>query len=163
MKQGRDRNDHNTGDLLSWEPPEVVKRYDERRIKTATMRARIAHAVSETLTDSDKSREIIAEEMGAFLGGEVSKNMLDAYASEAREDHTISFVRLLALIHVTNDVRPLQVGAEMFGHLVVDDKFMKFIELGMMVERGEKLQRLNEDADKAIKGLIRDVRAGAGS
>lgn len=109
MTRGRDRNDDRTGDLLSWEPPVVVKRYDEQRIKTATMRARVAHAVSETLSESEFNRDTIASKMSEFLGEEVSKNMLDAYASEAREEHTISYVRLLALIYVTNDVRPLQV------------------------------------------------------
>lgn len=160
MTRGRDRNDDRTGDLLSWEPPEVVKRYDERRVKTATMRARIAHAVSETLSESRLNRDAIASKMSEFLGEEVSKNMLDAYASEAREDHTISYVRLLALIHVTNDVRPLQVGAEMFSHLVVDDKYMKFIELGMQVERREHIQRADEDVEKRINLLIKDVRSG---
>ncbi len=163
MKQGRDRNDHLTGDLLSWSPPEVVKRFDDQRIKTANMRARIARAVSETLTESELSREEIAEHMAVFLGEECSKNMLDAYASEAREDHTIPYLRLIALVHTTGDVRLLQIGAELFGHLVVDNKFMKFIELGMMVERGETLQRLNDDASNAIKTLLKDVRAGASS
>lgn len=160
MTQGRDRKDDRTGDLLSWQPPEVVKRYDEQRIKTATMRARIAHAVSETLSESTFNRDDIASKMSEFLGEEVSKHMLDAYASEAREDHTISYVRLLALIHVTGDVRPLQIGAEMFGHLVVDDKYMKFIELGMQVERGEHIQRAHDDVKTRINSLIKDVRSG---
>lgn len=158
MTRGRDRNDDRTGDLLSWEPPEVVKRYDEQRIKTATMRARIAHAVSETLSESKLSREVIASRMSEFLGEDVSKNMLDAYASEAREDHTISYVRLLALIHVTEDVRPLQVGAEMFGHLVVDDKYMEFIELGLQADRRDQALQIASDAEQGFNLALKTVR-----
>ena len=141
MRQGRDPHDKMTEDLLSWTPPAVIRRYDEHRVRTSTLRARIATAVAETLRDYAASRDDIAAAMSEWLEESVTKNMLDAYASEGREDHTIPFIRLLALIHVTGDVRLLQIGAEMFGHLVVDDRFLGFIELGMKFERGERLQR----------------------
>ncbi len=160
MTQGRDRHDTNTGDLLSWEPPAVVRRFDETRIRKATLRARVAGAVSETLKDCELGREEIAERMSEWLGEEVTKNMLDAYASEAREAHTITYHRLVALIHVTGDVRPLQTGAEMFGHLVVDNKFMKFIELGLKTERSERIKRLDSELDNEIKAALREIRSG---
>jgi len=160
MTQGRDRHDRNTGDLLNWEPPVVVNRFDESRIRKATLRARVAGAVSETLKECELGREEIAARMSAWLGEDVTKNMLDAYASEAREDHTITYHRLVALIHVTGDVRPLQIGAEIFGHLVVDNKFMKFIELGLKTERSERIKRLDSELDNEIKSALRDIRSG---
>jgi len=66
----------------------------------------------------------------------------------------------VALIHVTGDVRPLQIGAEMFGHLVVDNKFMKFIELGLKTERSERIKRLDSELDNEIKSALRDIRSG---
>ncbi len=158
MKQGRDRNDNMTGDLLDWKPPSVIKRFDDDRIKAATVRDRIAHAVAETFSESTLSREQIAQKMGEFLGEPVTKNMLDAYASEAREDHTIPYHRLLAIVHATGDIRPLQLGAELFDFLVVDARYGKLIDLGLMVERAEKLDRENKVTGQAVKYLLKEVR-----
>lgn len=62
---------------------------------------RVSSAVGLCLKDDERSREEIAGAMSALLGDEVTKGMLDAYASEAREGHSISFHRFLALIAVT--------------------------------------------------------------
>jgi len=134
------RGDTDTLDLLNdWKPPEIVKRYDPKVVQTVTLRARIAHAIAETMKTSGLTREKIAEEMSAWLGEDVSVNMLDAFASEAKETHTISFVRVLALIHVTGDVRMLNVGAELFEHAVIPEKFTAAVEEAMLSEKIESL------------------------
>jgi len=97
------RGDTRTLDLLDWEPAPIVEAFAPERVRCSNLRAKIARAASETLTDSPFSRAIIAKDMGLWLGEEVSENMLNAYASMAREDHTISYLRLLALVHVTGD------------------------------------------------------------
>lgn len=91
------RRDTRTLDLFSdWTPPAVVDRPDERVLRARTLRERIALAVAEVLEASDKPREQIAEEMTDYLGGEtVSKAMLDNYASQAKDEHTISFARMV--------------------------------------------------------------------
>jgi hypothetical protein len=61
----------------------------------------IAASVSRALRDDDRSRESIALAMSELLGEEVTRWMLDAYASEARETHNISAGRFYALIAVT--------------------------------------------------------------
>ena len=48
-----------------------------------------------------RSREVIAAEMSALLSEDVSKGMLDAYASPARAEHKVPMSRFLALIAVT--------------------------------------------------------------
>lgn len=137
----KQRGDRATLDLLSWEPPEIVERYDEHRVRAATLRARLAKAVSETLTESRLKREEIARGMSEWLGEDVTKHMLDAYASEAREDHTIPYLRLLALVHVTGDVRLLQLGAEMFAHSVIEDRYLAWVEIGQLAETRDEIER----------------------
>lgn len=61
----------------------------------------IAANVSRILRDDDRSREDVARAMSLLLDEEVTRFMLDAYASEARENHNISAGRFLALIAAT--------------------------------------------------------------
>lgn len=153
MPQGRDKS---TLDLFSWEPPELVKRYEEKRVRSPSLKARIARAVRESLKECSRSREQIAVQMSEWLGEEITKNMLDAYASEAREEHTISYLRLLALVHVTDDARLLQLGAEMFGRSVVEDRFLPWVEVGQLADR-------QADIAKALDAAKRQARKGVRS
>ncbi|WP_316978009.1 DNA transposition protein [Shumkonia mesophila] len=137
----KSRDDRQTMDLLDWQPPTLVKRYEEQTVRASTLRARVAHAVSATLRDSGRDRDEVAAEMGAWLGENVTRNMLDAYASEARREHTIPFLRLLALVHVTGDVRALQLAAEPFGHSVIEDRFLPWVEVGQLAIKKEEIAR----------------------
>ena len=126
-------------DLLDWKPPVAVEAFEERRVRAASFSAKISLAVSEALKDCAFSRDEIAAEMSAFLGEDVSKAMLDAYASQAREDHRINVVRFLALVHATHDKRLLELLAGMFGWAVVDRKYLPLIELAAIRERADEL------------------------
>ncbi len=156
------RRDPNTLDLFTdWKPDEVVQRFEPERVRTATLRARIARAVSETLKDCGRPREEIAAEMSAWLeDDEVTKNMLDAYASEARDRHNITYERLLALVHVTGDVRPLQMGAEMFAHVVTHERYLQWIEVGMEADRKEEAIRAAEERERRFDLVLRTARRG---
>lgn len=135
-----------TFDLLAWleaqQPAVEIQRYDERRVRAVTMRGRIARAVSETLRDCGVARAEIAERMSQWLGEEVSINMLNAYASEAREDHTIPFLRLLALVDATGDERLLQIGAEAVGQLVVSKDAVAWLNDAADEARVQKVERM---------------------
>ena len=135
------RDDRTLDIFEDWNPPDPVKRFDEFLIKTATLKSRIARAVSETLNDFCQSREEVAAHMSAYLAETVTENMLNAYASEARASHTIPFHRLLALVHVTEDVRLLQVGAELFGHSVIEDRWLDWVKVGQLADRKESIDR----------------------
>lgn len=155
----KQRGDRETLDLLAdWTPPEVVKRYEEERVRTSTLRAKIARAVAETLHDCEPSRDEIAAAMADWLGEDVTKNMLNNYASEAQEDHTIPYLRLLALIHVTGDVRLLQIGAEMFGHVVADGKYLEWIRVGMEADRRDQAKKVQEECDREFDLALRNAR-----
>jgi len=131
----KQRGDTDTLSLLDWQPPEperLVERYPEPQVRAGTLRGRIAKAVSETLRHAEQSREDIAAAMSDWLGEDVTKNMLDAYASQSREDHTIPYLRLLALTHVTGDTRLLQLGAELFGRAVIEERWLDWVRVGQM-------------------------------
>lgn len=130
--------DTRTLDLFSWEPPEIVPAYDEGRLKSASLRARIARGVAATLKDCEMSREAVADAMGDWLGEDVSKNMLDAYASESRDEHTIPFLRVLALVQVTGDVRLLTLGAETSGHAVIEERYLGAVYEAMWTAEEER-------------------------
>ena len=141
----RARKDTQTLDLLAWEPPQVAVRYegqDARDVRGATLSARFARAISKALSDIERhgnSREEIAAEMSDYLGEDVSKAMLDAYASEARNSHNINLPRFAALIHVTGDHRLLSLLPEMFGFAVVDEQFVEIIELHQIEEHEQEI------------------------
>ena len=131
-------------DLLSWSPPEPVSRFERDRIRSATLAGKIARAVSEVLKEEtaggfDRART--AEAMTAYLGETVSKNMLDAYASEAREEQVISLVRFIGLLGVTLDKRLLQVVADEFGWAVVEKKYLPVIELASLREHEDAVKK----------------------
>lgn len=131
-------------DLLDWTPPEVVAAYAPERVRGATLEARFARAISETLADAKArglEREVVAQRMGAFLGERVSTNMLNAYSSVARTEHSIGLPRLLALLSVTGDRRLLEMIAAELGWAVVDRKYLPLIELAAVQEQEQRLAR----------------------
>lgn len=148
-------NDQRQLDLLSWERGEVIERFEERSVQAATMRARIARGVSVTLNESDLSRKEIALRMSEWLGEKVTENMLNAYASESRAEHSISYLRFLALVHATEDPRLLQVGAELIHHSVINDRYLPWVEVGQLADKKDEIDRAfdssRRQARKAMK------------
>ena len=141
-------------DLLAWEPPQAVRRFEEPRVRASTFRERMTRAVAACLHDADdagRSREDIAGAMSDFLGERVTLNMLNAYASQARDTHSIPVVRLVALLHATRDQRLLELLAEPMGWAVVDRKFLPLIELGALQEKADELARRAKELRHAVK------------
>ena len=138
-------------DLLDWEPPQPVIRFEERVVRAATVQARIAKAISASLAGLD--REAVARGMTEFLGRPVSRAMIDAYASAAREDHTISVPRFMGLAHVTNDRRLVQLLADPLGLACIEGRYLPLIELAAVREREEQMRRRGE-------ALRRQARSG---
>lgn len=144
--------DTETLDLLSWEPPSVVRAYSPDRVKSASLRAKIARGVAETLKNYGKPRAEVASAMAAYLGEDVSENMLNAYASEAREEHTIPYLRLLALVQVTGDVRLLSLGGEISGHAVIEERFLGAVREAMWTEQEERAREERLAARRSWRG-----------
>jgi hypothetical protein len=138
----RDRRDDLTLDLLDWAAPDVVPQVPAGLVRAGTLRGRMARVVSLVLKECPTPREQIAELMSEFLGeGEtVSKSMLDAYASQAREEHTISAIRLVALAHATGDMRAMQVLVEPLEHAVIHTRYLPAIDAELKGEAAAKLE-----------------------
>lgn len=139
------------GDLLDWQAPEPVIRFDPAAVRAATIDGRLARAISAALAGHDRMR--VAQEMSAILGRPVSKHMVDAYASQARADHAISAPRFMALAHATGDARLLQVMAEPMGWAVIDQRYLPLIRLAAVREHTDRLVREGET-------LRRQARSG---
>lgn len=151
MKRGQDRR---TIDLFSWEPPSVVRSFDAAKVRAASLRAAMSKAVALALKESGKSRDQAAEEISAYLGEDCPKAALDAYSSEAREDHTINVIRFMGLLHVTRDIRLLNLLAEQFGWAVIPTKYLPAIEEAVLADKIEELQQRKNQARRTWKGGV---------
>ncbi|HYG91175.1 MAG TPA: DNA transposition protein [Azospirillum sp.] len=149
MSRSRDTR---TYDLLAWEPPQPAKAFAPEKVRAASLRSMVCRAVAAALKECGKDRDQVAEEIGTYLGEPCAKTMLDAYASEAREDHTIPLIRFLGLVHATGDIRLLQVLANQFGWAVVPQKYLPAIEESIIADKIEELQQRRVLARKTWKG-----------
>lgn len=149
MARGRDTQ---TYDLLAWEPPQPAKAFAPEKVRAASLRSMVCRALAAALKECGKDRERVATDITDFLGEPCAKSMLDAYASEAREEHTIPLVRFLGVVHATGDIRLLQVLANQFGWAVVPAKYLPAIEEAIIADKIEELQQRRVMARKTWKG-----------
>ncbi|KQZ15924.1 hypothetical protein ASD44_09840 [Mesorhizobium sp. Root554] len=138
------RRDHGTGDLFAWEPPKVAVGFDAGEIAGNRLGSKISRAVALALKTCGKSRTEVAARMSDELGYAVSVDMLDAYASEAKESHRITLERFVALVTATECMDLLGFVAGLFGLLVVPSKYVAIIELHLVEEQEKKLARHKE-------------------
>ena len=79
LRMAKMKTDSLTGDLLSWQPAKITKEFSERDIRAQNIGAKYAKAIALTLNECELTRDEIAMQMSAYLGEDVTKNMLDAY------------------------------------------------------------------------------------
>ena len=142
-------------ELLGWEPPHASVAFEPALVRAHGVRESLCRAIAAALKDAASaglSRADIAGAMGEFLGATISKAMLDAYASQAREGHTISLTRFVALLHATGDRRLLELLAEPLGWTVIERRYLPMIELAAVQARQDELRHIAE-------GLRRRARA----
>lgn len=144
------RGDSGTLDLFAaLDHAPAVARFDADRVRGATINSRIAKALSAVLKDAGRSRDVIAQEMSAYLGEPVSRASLEAFASEAKEGHTISAPRLVALFVVTGDLRLLNAVLADTGAIVVEERYEALIRRERFAELEERASRERQAADAA--------------
>ena len=139
-------------DLLSWQPPKAVESFEADVVRASSIAGKIARGLSQALKDCDMPRTEIAQRMSDYLGETVSANMLNAYASEAREEHRINLLRFVGLLHATRDRRLLELIAGMFGWTVIDRKYLPLIELAAIREKTDELSRQAEAVRRRARG-----------
>ena len=134
-------------ELLGWEAPRAAVAFDPELVRAHGLRESLCRAITAALKDAagaGRSRADIAEAMGQFLGATISKAILDAYASQGREDHTISLLRFVALVHATGDRRLLELLAEPMGWTVIERRYLPMIELASVQARQDELRHIAE-------------------
>ncbi len=134
------KNDSLTLDLfdIPAEPAPVEGSLDSRQT--------VCQLVAEVLKNSPMDRHAIACEMSRLEGRTVSKYMLDAWASESREDFNIPFYQVLVLETVCESRRLTDWHVGMRGGKVSYGKAVLEGELG-------KLELLKQDVAKQIREI----------
>ncbi len=79
--------------------------------------------------------------MSEYLGEDVGKNILDAYASASRKSHQISVTRFIGVLAATQDRRLLELIAGMFGWAVVEKRHLRLINIAAIEEKQAELAR----------------------
>lgn len=144
--------DDRTLDLFDAARPERAEvGFDQAEVRAATLAGRLCKAMALALKDCGKSRDEVAAEMSEYLGEEVSKAMLDAYVSPARDKHTISVTRYAALIHSTGDMRLLGLLPALFGHAVIDRHYLPWVEMARLEEERHVLDRRIAERRRAAR------------
>ena len=110
---------------------------------------RMVGAILNSEHGAGRPREVIAAEMSILLGEEVSRAMLDAYSSPAREGHKVPFSRLMALIAVS-------------GRHDLLDPLMREIGAALLVGEEVHTARLGH-IDRQIEALRAERKRIAGS
>lgn len=122
----------------------------------AGLERQIAELVGRVLASDPRSREEIAGAMSAVLDDQVSKAMLDAYASGARPDHKVPASRLFALLVVTDRQDLLDPIMRKLGAALLVGDEVKTARLGQVETLIQQLQderrRLRNDATPIREG-----------
>lgn len=148
----RDKKDDRTIDIYrDFKPEPVVERFDEDQIRAWSLAGRISKAVAATMDGAEKSRAEIARAMSEFLKEDCSKGMLDQYAAQGKEQHTISAIRLAALVVVTGDARALNTLLEEAGLIAVPKRYEALLRRERARELKERIEREEQAADAEWK------------
>lgn len=115
----------------------------------------IAAKVARALKDDDRSREVIAAEMSSLLGEEVSRWMLDAYASESRDQHNISAARYFALIAVTDRFDLLDASLRKIGAALLVGEEIITARLGHLKAQQRRIQNEIREVERTATPIIR--------
>ena len=116
----------------------------------------ISSAVARALKEDVRSRGEVAGKVSSLLGEDVSKFMLDAYASEAREEHAISAARFLAVIAATGRLDILDAVISRVGGRVLVGEEVHAARLGhLMAKRAEIDAQIKE-----IRPIVEPIERG---
>lgn len=118
----------------------------------------VSAAVARALKEDSRSREEIAGAMSALLADDVTRWMLDSYASEARDLHRISAGRLLALIAATERFDILDTLVSRVGGRVLVGAEIQTARVGHL---RTKIAELARELRSVERSAIPMDRAGA--
>ncbi len=115
----------------------------------------IARVVGAAIADSGIDRADIARQMSELLGREVTVHMLNAYSSEAREEHKINLERAIAFDQATGSFALLQYFASKCGGRAYIGRDALLAELGkaeiLRDELTGQIKRIKQQMDSRVE------------
>lgn len=117
----------------------------------------VAASVALALNEDGRSRHEIAGAMSALLDEPVTKLMLDAYASEARDCHNISAARALAMVAVTERFDLLDALLRRIGAALLVGEELHAARLGHLQAQRAKL----DQEIRMMRGHAQPIERGA--
>jgi hypothetical protein len=148
------RDDFTIDMFTGWTPPRVSVGFEPDAFPGTRLASRISRAIARALKDCGKDRPTVAAQMSERLGYKVSKDTLEAYASEAKTQNNITVERFIALIHVTGKTELLGFLAEGFDMAVIPKRFENVIELALIEDHA----RMIETRKKTLQAEIRRTK-----
>lgn len=124
----------------------------------AGIEAFVSAEVGLMLKDDSRSREEIAGAMSALMADEVTRWMLDAYASPARDGHNISFGRALALMAVTEHRALIEEAVHRLGGRILWGEEIHAARLGHLQAQRERIDK----EIKQLRGTAQPIQRGSG-
>lgn len=115
----------------------------------------VAACVAQMLKEDPRSRPEIAGAVSALMADDVSRAMLDAYASEARETHNISFGRALALIAATQNRTFIEAAVNRLGGSILWGEEINAARLGHLRAQFAAIRAELKDAERAVEPIVR--------
>ncbi len=120
---------------------------------------RLAQAIGLALKETRHTRERVAALMSEILGEDVSRTMLDAYASPARDQHRISVTRFKALARATGAMWLFEVLLEGEGLTLLKGEQAVLAQVGALEqeirEKKARLSELKKQPSVSLKPLRR--------
>lgn len=114
---------------------------------------RVNALVGTILASDPRSRYDIAARMSELLDEDISKSMLDAYSSPARDDHRVPFSRLAALVIVTDRQDLLR---DIMGTLGVSLLIGAEVETARIGQLEQMIERARREV-REIKGRAKPI------
>ncbi|WP_325436896.1 hypothetical protein [Pseudomonas nitroreducens] len=114
----------------------------------------VSGLIGEILKATDLDRHEIAARMSRMSGDDVSKNMLDAWASTARVDHNLPLYRVPLLESVCESHVLTDWLVDMRGGRATYGKDALLAELGRVVRKREEATRQERELKKLMGELL---------
>jgi len=136
---------------FTFDPPAPARREAE----LAGLDRWVAACVARALKEDARSRDEVAGAVSSLLDETVSRAMLDAYASEAREAHNISVARFLALVAVTERHDLLDALVRRIGAALLVGEEIHAARLGHLRAQRRRIDAEIRAAERAATEIMR--------
>ena len=124
---------------------------------------RLVGAITQAIKESPLSRWEIAGKMSELLGLEVSKHMLDAWTSEAKEYHRFPAEYLPAFCMATGSLSPLRVLSEAAGVFLLESPDALRSRIQFLDEQQKEISSEKRELQSVLKALESGLNTGTKS